>query len=432
MKLITKILFIGLCLMFTTIVSAQSIVPIGDKTFFKKTDRQTFSVSIAFVGGTANYTKSQEGIEYLALKWALQGGVQGIDPIAVSKMKDSLGMEVAVESTFDCSVVTLTGLKKYWKSSFDLFTQLITKPSLNEDVFDDLKEELSLYAFFNQQDPEGYMYQQAIQEVFVGVDYAKIPEGSPSSINQLESKDVVNYLAKLLKQHKGFITIVGDFSDEDLVQIQAVGDKLFKGNELALTSSSFELPDQPLLLSREIETNYLRGTMISPGLGSKEGFPMLLGIEILSSRLFQRIRSEEGLSYDPGAYYVSSAIRKPYSLIQLDTENPSKAIELITEIVKDISSVGINEQELANHKVGYLRDKYLSQESTTAQSQALCGSVLRNQLLTIEELNQKVKDITIEDVNKALAKYLTNIHWKYMGNTELISAETLAKASVLD
>jgi predicted Zn-dependent peptidase len=428
MKLIVRSVFAFLLILITLTLKGQSIFSVGEKVFFKRTNRATFSISLVFSGGTANYDKSNEGIEYFALNWAVKGGIPNVDPVLLSEKLDSLGIEIEVESSLDYSIVTITALKKYWASSFDIFTQMMTNPSLDEVVFDNIKDELSLYAIYNQQDAENKLYQLSIQNLFNDSHYSKIPEGSVNSISKFENTSVSNYLSALKVKQTGFLTVVGDFEEVELEQIKAFAETQFK-DRLEFKSEPIKVPESPLLISEEIETNYLRGMIVSPKLSSNEGFPMQLGMGILSSRLFQRIRNAEGLSYSPSSYYVPSAIRNPYSVIRLDTENPSKAMEVIAELIKEILENGFTEKELNNQKVTYLTEKYLSEETTTAQCKSLCYAALRNQLLTSEQLDQKIKDVKVEDIEKVMTKYLKSIYWSFIGNTDLISEELLLKAS---
>ena len=73
----------GLLLLVITIALAFSVKGQGSiheffaediQVIFKEVPRDVVSVIVVIKGGTANYTKETEGIEALAIKWAVEGG----------------------------------------------------------------------------------------------------------------------------------------------------------------------------------------------------------------------------------------------------------------------------------------------------------------------------------------------------------------------
>ena len=423
MKFVNIYLVAFIYILISSGINGQIKSPNGEKVLFRYANRHTFSVAFVISGGTANYTKSNEGIENFALNWAVKGGIKNISPEELLKKIDSLGIEIEVISDLDYSAITITGLKRYWKSSFDIFTKILTEPLLDEDIYEDIKSELSLNAHYSQQDAENKLYLLSIQQLFGGRDYHKVPEGSPASLKQLQPSDVINYLTQLRDTQKGFIAVVGNFNDDELAQIKSLAESTFQDSGLDFPNKLLEIPKTSSISINEekIKTNYLRGMIPSPALFSDEGFPMLLGIGVLNSRIFQRIRNEEGLSYGPEAYYAMGVIQNPYSVVRLDTESPQKALDIIIELLEEIQKYGVTEKELENQKSNYLTQRYLGEESTLDICKNLYLTGLRNQLFTTNEFNQKIKEVKVVDVNETLKKYLDNIYWTYLGNPELLS-----------
>lgn len=399
------------------------------KVIFKHVDRETFAISYVLEGGTANYSKAKEGIELLALNWAAKGGTQQLNPTGLSKTIDSLGIELEIVSRYDYSYVTMIGLKKYWRSSFNIFTNILSEPRLEKDVFANIKETLSLEAYYMQQDPESRLFLQSMRNVFKNTDYHKIPEGNPSSLNQLQADEVAKYLKQLLSNQKGFLAVVGDFNETERAEIQRFAEDKINSGEARYPNSFVKLPTSIWIKEADLETNYLRGMIISPGLMSEEGFPMLLGIQVLNSRIFQRIRNEEGLSYDPTAYYPIGIIQNPYSIVQADSENPEVALSHIMEILQVIKTSGITEKELKHQKSIYLTRKYLGEETTRDQCEQLILSVLRKQRMTSAQFDQKIRAVSTLQVNTVLAKYLNNIYWTYLGNSQLLSERVIKNST---
>jgi len=419
------------CLLLTIALKlyGQSNMVESETLLYQQVERETFSIAVVIKGGTANYAKAEEGIEYLALTWATKGGILGIKPKEIAKEMDSLGMNIEVESTLDYSTVIITGLKKYWKRSFEIFSLMIENPALDENVFEDVKEELAFYAFFNQQDPEYQIFQVSISNLFKGSDYEKIPEGSPQSIKEFKKNTVSDYLIKLTSDMNGFLTVVGDFTEAELGIMRRFSSSLFSGTKAESPREIVEIPQRPSLNNQSISTNYLRGTITSPSLSTNDGIPMLLGMEILSNRIFQKIRSEEGLSYAPQAYYAMGVIQNPYSVILIDTDKPNSVLKHLSELIQTIISDEISEKELERQKIQHLTEKYLSQETTLLICNDLFISGLQNLVLTVSEYNERINSVKTEEINTVLSKYLKRIYWTYLGNTELVNEKLLLESS---
>jgi predicted Zn-dependent peptidase len=412
-------------------LNGQTTIEEEKHYLYKKVDRETFSLAIVIKGGTSNYAKEKEGIEYMSLKWAVEGGIPEKDPSEVKMEMDSLGMQIEVESNLDYSTVVLTGLKKNWERSFEILSLMIKTPRLDDEIFEDVKEELGFYAFVNQQDPTNQIFQLSVGNLFKGSDYVKIPEGTPQSIEAFGKDIVSDYLTKLKSDMKGFLAVVGDFTNEELKIMKQFGSDIFSTEEAESPKSNHKIHQISSINNQAISTNYLRGTIISPPLSSDEGLPMLLGMEILSNRIFQKIRSEEGLSYAPQAYYGLGVIRNPYSVILIDTEKPDLVLESLIQLIKSTITTGISEKELSRQKIQHLTEKYLSQETTSLICNDLYLSGLQNLVLTTNEYNQRINSITVEEINEVFTKYLTRIYWSYLGNKELINEKSMNDASYI-
>ncbi len=416
-------IFYFLSLVITPFLGAQDIIETsaGQKVILKHVNRTTFAIAYVIPGGTANYDKNQQGIEQLALHWAAKGGVKDLPPAEFLKATDSLGIQIEVMSDYDFSTITFVGLKRHWAGSFELFKKTLNEPAFDESVFKNVKEELALEAYYMRQDGQTRLFLLAMENLFRDSDYHKIPQGSPSSIKQLEPEEVLTYFNQLRSRGNGFFVAAGDFNNSEREELVKFAGSQSVDQAPAVPNSHKTLPTSISINESELATNYLRGMIHSPKLTSEDGFPMLLGMEILSTRVFQRIRNEEGLSYGPSAFYANGIVHNPYSVIQMDTENPELALKILMELLSDIRENGVTEKELENHKSMYLTKKYLGEESTLDQCNSLVVSSLREPSIRSTEFNSKIEGVSTAEVHQVLKKYLTNIYWTYLGNTELLS-----------
>jgi zinc protease len=136
----------------------------------------------------------------------------------------------------------------------------------------------------------------------------------------------------------------------------------------------------------------------------------ILGGGFLNSRLATRIRREEGLSYGVGSWFNASsqddggnfgayAISAP--------ENTAKVQAAFKEEIMKVITDGFTEEELEAAKSGWLQAQMVNR----AQDNRLTGELSSNLRLdrTMQwdkELEEKVSNLTVEDINRAMKTYI--------------------------
>ena len=117
---------------------------------------------------------------------------------------------------------------------------------------------------------------------------------------------------------------------------------------------------------RDNATNYVRGITGGPLPGTAEYNAFVLAMSIFSSRHFVEIRTKNGLSYAPGAWFSGGTT--PYANISVTTTEPDKYIAVARTLIDKVKQEGFTESELKNEKTGYLTGIYYRQETNEAQA----------------------------------------------------------------
>ncbi len=136
----------------------------------------------------------------------------------------------------------------------------------------------------------------------------------------------------------------------------------------------------------------------------------ILGAGTLSSRLGDRVRQKDGLSYGVRSYVSADTLDARASLTINAICNPGnieKVNAAIAEELEKLLADGVTEEELARSKQGYLQ-----QEQVSRTNDAVLVSILSDTLYTdrtmayYAEQEQQIGDLTTDDVEKALRKYI--------------------------
>lgn len=136
----------------------------------------------------------------------------------------------------------------------------------------------------------------------------------------------------------------------------------------------------------------------------------ILGSGGLSSRLGDRVRQNEGLSYGIQSGLQPSAVDRRTAFFIYAISNPQNLKKVDAAIREELARLlkdGITEAELEAAKSGYLQE----QQVARANESALAGMLevyafIGRDMLSVEREEERIRKLTVEQVNAAVRKYL--------------------------
>jgi zinc protease len=160
---------------------------------------------------------------------------------------------------------------------------------------------------------------------------------------------------------------------------------------------------------------YLSG-LVFPLRDTDEDYPSLVianfiyGGGSLSSRLGNRVRQKEGLSYGVGAGFSASAF-EPRAVITTNAicnpQNIGKVQKVIQEELERILREGITQQELDDAKLGYLQSRNVRRASDSALASTLAGHSYTGRTMAFDaEMEKKISALTTDQILNSLRKYI--------------------------
>ncbi|MEL6668823.1 MAG: pitrilysin family protein [Bacteroidota bacterium] len=136
----------------------------------------------------------------------------------------------------------------------------------------------------------------------------------------------------------------------------------------------------------------------------------MLGGGFLNSRLATRIRQEEGLSYGVGSFYSGNSLDEngnwgAYAIYA--PENREALEQAFREEIEKVQTDGFSAEELDAARNGWLQ----SQQVNRAQDNRMAGTMSNNAYLGrtmqwTEELENRMQELTVEQINAAMARHL--------------------------
>ncbi|MGM0364984.1 MAG: M16 family metallopeptidase [Actinomycetota bacterium] len=127
----------------------------------------------------------------------------------------------------------------------------------------------------------------------------------------------------------------------------------------------------------------------------------------MSSRLFQRIREEEGLSYSifsTNSQYSDTGVVLTYAAVS--PSNTLRIIDLINDELEEISREKISSSEIIRAKENIKGSIVLNVEDISSRMFRLGKSMIMDKkVLTIDEILKKIDDVRVDKINKVRDRY---------------------------
>ncbi len=233
-------------------------------------------------------------------------------------------------------------------------------------------------------------------------------------------EQIQDIYGRLIGASVGELTVIGDF-DKDLV-VPAVEEftKDWKSNvsfeRIPRISVNNEVGDFTKINTPDKANAAYFAAMTLPMKDSHPDYPALaignfvLGSGGLSSRLADRVRQKDGLSYTVQSNLAPSAVDERTSFYIFAISNPQNATKLheaIQEELKRLVDSGITQEELDRAKEGYLQSQQVARtEEMSLISLLEAYSFIGRDMKYVADYESKVRNLTVEDVNAAVKKHI--------------------------
>ncbi len=238
------------------------------------------------------------------------------------------------------------------------------------------------------------------------------------NVEKITKEDVVEAYNNILQNSKKCLAVVGALQEDETIQTV----EKYIGELPASQDSAFNIPQPKLETKKEIETtradlnqaHIVQGWMV-PSYES-EDYPTLILLNIilgacgLSSRLFLELRDKKGLAYVVRSSYETLKLVANFMIyIATEPKNIEVSLNGFNEEIEKIKTIPVSEAELNDAK-NNLIGKYALLEETNIQQ--ACGyakyGVLGFGFDFSEELKEKVKNVTSEQILECAQKYFND------------------------
>jgi len=297
---------------------------------------------------------------------------------------------------------------KVLSEDFDLAAEILSDMFLNslftaEDIKKEknvILEEIKMY----EDTPEDLVNDMLATIVWPDQPLGQPVIGTMATVSQTKRREMLAFFKSHYTPENVVISVAGNIKRE---QVVAKFSSLFRGfrhKKLPAAAESLAVGNGSRFLRKDIEQVHL--CLGAPGLSQND--PDLYVLQILnnilgggvSSRLFQEIREERGLTYSIYSYhsvYAQTGLLCIYA--GTSYESSAEVMETILREILDIRERGVSAEELRRSKQQIKGTLLLGLESVSGRMTRLGRSEISlGKIVTVEEIIDRVMQVTSESV----------------------------------
>jgi zinc protease len=319
---------------------------------------------------------------------------------------------------------TISTKREHLANVLGLLGQVLREPTLPAEELDILKRGQLARLEQQKTDP------QSLAQKTVSRFLSPYPKEDPRYVPTIaEDIELVNSVTRsdIERLHKGYLgasngelTVVGDFDPKEIVPVV---EKMLAGWKAeqpyarlkGLINKNAKGGSQDILTPDKANATYFAAFALPMKDTDPDYAALVIGNRILgggslSSRLGDRVRQKDGLSYGVGSGFNARSLdpRAVFYLYAItNPANMSKVKTAIREELDKLLADGVTAEELAAAKKGYLDSQSVSRTSDSSLASTLASTtVAKRDMKYYDDLERQIQSLTGKQVVTALRKHI--------------------------
>jgi predicted Zn-dependent peptidase len=373
-------------------------------------------VSTVFRAGSLYETAARPGVAQFTASQLRNGGAARRTAEALSEELEVLGASIEASASAEAVSLSLSALAKDSDHALELLAEVIRQPAFGEKSLQIFRgrvvEDLRRLA----DNPARLLAREFTRTLYTEAHPLGRPL-TPAQAEAIQAEDLRDHYRRLIRPNNMLMAVVGDFHREEMAaRIQALfGD---------WPPGPLDLPSPP-----EVQPRFERGVYIIPRnlsqaslalghFGVSRFNPDRYAIELMdailggggfSSRIMDRIRTEEGLAYSVGTSFPTGTrdISLFRATAQTKNENVPRAVDAILEEMHRMQRQPVSQEELDRAKEAIIN-------SFVFRFTSRFGVVMQLMMLEfngypadyLDTLLDRYRAVTVADVQRVAREYL--------------------------
>jgi predicted Zn-dependent peptidase len=328
----------------------------------------------------------------------------------------------AIAASVETYIATLYGgaslstLKDHFNKVFAIYVDLLMNPAFPEDKIDLAKIEYKS-GISRRNDNVGQIANREFNQLIYGDNSPYTRDAEYATIDAITREDIVGFHKKWVRPNGMVLGVWGDFKTKDMVKKIKKAFRNWKpvgGTAINPPKVDYAFENSVNLVEKTDvnQSNIYMGHI--GGLYNNPDRPALVMMnQILSggfsSRLFSRVRSNQGLAYNVSGIYGANFIYPGVFYMQLSTQS-GRTVEAIRSLRKELKTMTeemVTDEELKIAKDGWLNSFVFNFDSIDEiMGRAVTYTYYGYPMDFLENMRDKMEAVSKEDVLRVSQTYL--------------------------
>ena len=370
-----------------------------------------------FRAGSLYEAPSRPGVAQFTASQLRAGGTTALSPEALNEELEVLGVSIESAVSSETISVTLNALAKDADRALQLLADMIRRPAFDPTPIETYRgqvvEDLRRLA-----DSPSRLMAREFARIMYTENYPLGRPLTPAQARAVPRESLLAFHRQFVRPDNMYVAIVGDFSVEELeAKIRArFGDWNAAGPR--------DLPPLPKVDPRSERAVYAlardlaQSSVILGHFGIDRTNPDRFAIQIMdyilggggfTSRIMERVRTEEGLAYSVASSFPTSTrdIGLFRVTVQTKNENVPRAVGVILEEMRRLQEYPVTTEELHGAKDAFINSfvfRFSSRFRTVTQLLVLELDGYPPDYY--ETLLDRYRSVTVEDIRRVAGRYL--------------------------
>jgi len=352
--------------------------------------------------------------------------LRGSEDYTFQEIKDKLDQllaSVSIDSRPQVLQVRLQTKRDNLPAVLDILNSILRRPSFPEKEFGVLRDESIVATESQKSDPQALApnaVAKALNTYKRGdIRYSSSIQEELEDLNALKLEDIKAFYKSMLGGTTGEVSVVGDFDPEEVTKkltqiLNGWKAEMPYQRAASVANTDIRLPIE-LIETPDKANSVYYGSQQYELRDDNARYPALLignyifGGGAISSRLGDRVRQKEGLSYGVGSGVQAHPIDERGSLTIYAIANPDnrdKVVAAIDQEMRKLIKEGVTEEEVNAAKDGYLQAQKVGRTSDARLADLLSMNLFAGRDMGFYATTEaKIAKLTPEEVNEAIRKY---------------------------
>lgn len=387
----------------------------ADLLVLQNTKTPLFSLRSVSMGGLRQENKASNG-KFSILAELFERGSKNFSKDQLSMKTELLASDIEGYSGKNTLGLKLLGPSANLQELIEIYSDVISNPLFIEKELEIVKRDTMSYLNRKKQNYAALTADKFYEKLFPNHPYSMNQYGTEESLVNISQDNISKAYRETITKNNLLFSAVGNFDLEQLVECLNSNLDISDEDFLNIKDSTFtpikEDQNFETKLGDKQQSHIMIGTY-APSMESQDQYAFQVMNSCLSGmggRLFLELRDRKSLAYTVSSFYSPSPTIGHFGVyIGCSPEKKDESIEAINKEISKLVTDGITSSEIERSK-NYLigRNDISLQRNASINARISQGCFFGLGPEEPFEFSSKIRNVTLEEVNKVILKYLSS------------------------